>query len=279
MIPLGLSVHSGAGKPRLTAAFPRFGGTSSRAILHKSRVVPGGKVHGEGPMIAIRSFVFCAAITITAFITAGMPENSQAGPKDSESRYSIGLEAGDFKKAVPLDSNAPTVIAFEDAKKVGLLKEDGTPTAQPGGMSELGGATGGKVKVWRFDKVPLKLQPVKANGDSNGDQRMVEVQVFVPKRPADQDGANDAEKMAKTKALPTLIGVNVVGMKIGGGKLELVDEATNKPDMNNRSTKWSNKPGEEEEESVLFHLPLQIDGFGYDIAGVGEPAARRRRLR
>lgn len=163
----------------------------------------------------------------------------RAGPKDQSSKFPVGIEVGGHKTGGIHDSGGVTTLSFDDAKKAGLIDDKGDPTRKPDGSGERG--TGASfVKYNFFNNVKINVTPAKADGTRNGDTREVETTVYVPKKPADQDGPTDADKMKKTNSVTNKLGANVVGSTIGGGKLEIVDTPTGDPLKDARSTKWSN---------------------------------------
>ncbi|MCC6429171.1 MAG: hypothetical protein IT435_20415 [Phycisphaerales bacterium] len=161
-----------------------------------------------------------------------------AGPSDISTNYPVGLEVGGKSFSGIVDSGGITTLSFEDAKAAGLLDENGDPVNPPDGSVNVGGTGGGSVKCHKFNKVKVKVQPKNADGTNNGDPKEIEVTVLVPKKPADQDGADDAAKKKKTDSVITKAGRNIAGATIDGSKLELTDKETKEANKNSRSTGW-----------------------------------------
>jgi len=149
----------------------------------------------------------------------------------------MGLFAGVQVRGVA-DTGGTTTISFADAKRMGILDANGDPTEDPDGTQNLGGTGGASVKCHIFKNVMMSVQPRNADGTPNGPARTVKVTVFVPKKPSEQTGANDAEKQKKTDSVPTKAGANICGATIEGHKLDFTDKATDDPKKNERSTSW-----------------------------------------
>ena len=173
-----------------------------------------------------------AAVGLSAMLAS-------AGPEDQFSKYyvTMGLYAGVQVRGVA-DTGGTTTISFADAKRMGILDANGDPTEDPDGTQNLGGTGGASVKCHIFRNVFMSVQPRNADGTPNGPARTVKVTVFVPKKPSEQTGANDAEKQKKTNSVPTKAGANICGADIEGHKLDFTDKATNDPKKNKRSTGW-----------------------------------------
>ncbi len=76
MLLLRLSGHSGAGKSRLTAALPRYGISSPRAILYTSRLAREGEVHGKDYYFLSRGAI--ASLSSEDFLVAPVRDMLQA---------------------------------------------------------------------------------------------------------------------------------------------------------------------------------------------------------
>ena len=177
--------------------------------------------------------------TIAAVATLGLASVlAHAGPEDQFTKYPVGIEIGGVTVGAIADSGGTTTISFDDAKRMGFLDANGDPDFPADGTQRMGGTGGGSVTCHIFRNITIKVQPRKADGTANGPAREINVTVFVPKKPSEQTGANDAEKNKKTKSVPTKIGANVCGATIDGHKLDFTDVATNDPKKNKRSTGW-----------------------------------------
>lgn len=177
--------------------------------------------------------------TLAVLTTLGLASVlAHAGPEDQFSKYKVGVTIGGVTRTGIADSGGTTTISFDDAKRMGFLDANGDPDFPPNGTQRMGGTGGGSVTCHIFRNITVKVQPRKADGTANGPAREINVTVFVPKKPSEQTGANDAEKNKKTKSVPTKIGANVCGSTIEGHKLDFTDRATNNPKKNDRSTGW-----------------------------------------
>lgn len=177
--------------------------------------------------------------TITVIATLGLGSLlAHAGPEDQFTKYKVTVGIGDVTATGIADTGGTTTISFEDAKRMGFLDRKGDPEFPTDGTQRMGGTGGGSVSCHIFEGILLKVQPRNADGTPNGPARTVRVNVFVPKKPSDQAGANDAEKARKTGSVPTKVGANVCGATIEGHKLDFKDEPTNDPKKNKRSTGW-----------------------------------------
>lgn len=177
----------------------------------------------------LTSIVLIAVLNAMAF----------AGPEDQFTKYPVGVGIGGTIVSGIADSGGTTTISFADAKRLGILNGDGDPgDFDADGTQRMGGTGGGVVVCHIFRNIWVTVQPRKADGTPNGPARTVKVTIFVPKKPSEQTGANDAEKRRKTRSVPTKIGANVCGAEIDGHKLDLSDKATADPKKNKRSTGW-----------------------------------------
>jgi hypothetical protein len=176
---------------------------------------------------------------IAALVIGAGTLSAWAGPQDIRTNYPVGIGVGGQEFPGIVDSGGVTTLSYEDAKKAGLLDANGDPVNPPDGTTSLGGTGGGSVKCHRFDKVNVKVQPKNADGTNNGPAKEIEVTVVVPKKPSEQDGADDAAKQKKTDSVITKAGRNIAGATIDGSKLELTDKSTSDPNKNARSTGWT----------------------------------------
>ncbi len=190
-------------------------------------------------MRSIKAFV-ARQLAIFALLGIAFAQSAWSGPEDQGTKYPVGIEIGGLTGGGIVDSGGTTSLSFEDAKKAGLLDANGDPVNPPDGSVNIGGTGGGSVKAHKFKNVTIKVTPRNADGTPSGDQREVKVTVYVPKKPADQAGADDAAKEKKTNSLITKLGSNVAGATVGGGQIKLVDKATSNPLQNERSTGWTN---------------------------------------
>ncbi|MCG3123227.1 MAG: hypothetical protein GIKADHBN_01637 [Phycisphaerales bacterium] len=186
-------------------------------------------------MVARNRFGTALAAALLATLTISP---AVAGPADISTNYPVELEVGGKKVSGIVDSGGLTTLSFEDAKAAGLLDDNGDPVNPADGSVTLGGTGGGTVKCHRFNDVTVKVQPKNADGTNNGPAREIKVTVVVPKKPAEQEGANDAEKTKKTNSVSTKAGRNIVGATIDGHKLDLTDKETEDAKKNERSTGW-----------------------------------------
>ncbi|MCW5774913.1 MAG: hypothetical protein KIS87_00505 [Phycisphaeraceae bacterium] len=195
--------------------------------------------------------VRAAAMLVAA---AGIAFSAAAGPEDQGTKYPVGVTIGDTEVSGIVDSGGTTTLSYEDAKKLGLLDENGDPKKPADGSVSLGGTGGGSVKCHVFNKVKIKVQPKNADGTNNGPAREIEVKVFVPKKPSEQEGDNDAAKARKTNSVVTKVGANVAGATIDGHKLVLNDKETADPKKNERSTGWVQLNHQPQQQA-----PVQLD--------------------
>ncbi len=222
--------------------------------------------------VRTRRFARAAAMLVAV---AGIAFSAAAGPEDQGTKYPVGVGIGDTMVSGIADCGGTTTLSFEDAKKLGLLDENGDPKKPADGSVNLGGTGGGSVKCHVFNKVKIKVQPKNADGTNNGPAREVEVKVYVPKKPSEQDGADDAAKARKTNSVVTKIGANVCGATIDGHKIVLDDKATADPKKNERSTGWvqvqqqapQKAPVQQDDnyedeiiEETSFALPAHLNG-------------------
>jgi hypothetical protein len=185
-----------------------------------------------------------------------------AGPEDQATKYPVGIGIGDqMVEGGIVDSGGTTTISFSHAWALGLIDDDGNPVNPPDGTVTLGGTGGGSVKCHKFNNVKIKVQPKNADGTNNGPAKEVTVTVYVPMKPEDQDGANDAEKSKKTNSVVTKIGANVVGAKFGDSKLDLTDKATDDPKKNKRSTGWAKLAAQGEKKAPV----VEDDNFEDEV--------------
>ncbi|HRJ49171.1 MAG TPA: EF-hand domain-containing protein [Phycisphaerales bacterium] len=198
--------------------------------------------------------VLLSALVIgsTALLAAG-------GPRDNSTNYPVGIGIGGTEIAGIADTGGTTTISFEDAKKLGILDANGDPVNPPDGTTTLNGTGGGSVKCHRYDSLKIKIQPKNADGSNNGPAREIEATVLIAKKPADQDGANDAEKERKTKSVTNKLGKNVCGAVIDGKKLDYADRATKDPKKNERGTRWIDAPVEDRAEVPFDEDPDPTD--------------------
>ncbi len=185
-----------------------------------------------------------------------------AGPEDQATKYPVGIGIGDqMVEGGIVDSGGTTTISFSHAWALGLIDDDGNPVNPPDGSVSLGGTGGASVKCHKFNNVKIKVQPKNADGSNNGPAKEITVTVYVPKKPADQDGANDDAKAKKTNSVVTKIGANVVGAKFGDSKLDLTDKSTNDPKKNERSTGWAKVASEGEKKAPV----VEDDNFEDEV--------------
>lgn len=176
-----------------------------------------------------------------------------AGPQDISTNYPVGIKIGDTEVSGIADTGGTTTISFEDAKKLGILDANGDPVNKPDGTTSIGGTGGASVKCHRYDKMKIKVQPKNADGTNNGAAKEIECTVLIPKKPAEQTGADDAEKERKTKSVTNKLGKNVTGANIDGSKLDEVDKKTKDPKKNERGTRWVDYPAVEDRAEVPFN--------------------------
>ncbi|QKK09989.1 MAG: hypothetical protein HND58_18760 [Planctomycetota bacterium] len=195
---------------------------------------------------------------------------AHAGPEDQFTKYPVGISIAGVSVGAIADSGGTTTISFEDAKRMQFLDAAGDPIGTPDGTQRMGGTGGGSVTCHIFRDVAVTVQPRNADGTANGPARTITVTIFVPKKPGDQTGGNDAEKTKKTKSVPTKIGANVCGATIDGHKLDFTDVATNVPTKNNRSTGWRQADGGGGNGGADKRAPIQEDD-NYEDEAVFEP--------
>ncbi len=176
---------------------------------------------------------------IAALALGFSPACVLAGPRDISTNFPVGIVVGDTEVAGIADTGGTTTISYEDAKKLGILDENGDPKDPPDGSTRIGGTGGASVSCHRYDKLKIKVQPKNADGTNNGDAKEIECTVLIPKKPSEQTGADDAEKARKTASVTNKLGKNVTGADIAGSRLEEVDKKTKDPKKNERSTKWA----------------------------------------
>ncbi len=232
-----------------------------------------------------RRFARAAAMIVAV---AGIAFSAAAGPEDQGTKYPVGVAIGDKEASGIVDSGGTTTLSFEDAKKLGLLDENGDPKNPADGSVTLGGTGGGSVKCHVFNKVKIKVQPKNADGTNNGPAREVEVKVYVPKKASEQEGADDAAKAKKTNSVVTKVGANVAGATIDGHKLVLNDKETNDPKKNERSTGWvqvqqqapQQAPVQQDDnyedeivEETSFALPVHLNGQPVHARMIASPVS------
>ena len=183
------------------------------------------------PRTNIRTIAAITTLTLASVL-------AHAGPEDQFTKYPVGVSIGGVTVGAIADSGGTTTISFEDAKRMGFLDANGDPEFEADGTQNMGGTGGGSVTCHIFRNIDVTVQPRNADGTANGPARTIKVTVFVPKKPSEQTGDNNAEKEKKTKSVPTKIGANVCGATIDGHKLDFTDVATNDPKKNKRSTGW-----------------------------------------
>jgi len=235
--------------------------------------------------VRTRRFARAAAMLVAV---AGIALSSAAGPEDQGTKYPVGVTIGDTEVSGIVDSGGTTTLSYEDAKKLGLLDENGDPVNPPDGSVNLGGTGGGSVKCHVFSKVKIKVQPKNADGTNNGPAREIEVKVYVPKKPSEQDGDTDEAKARKTTSVVTKVGANVCGATIDGHKLVVNDKETDDPKKNARSTGWvkvqqqaqQQAPVQQDDnyeddaiEETSFALPAHLNGRPVQARMIASPVS------
>ncbi len=234
---------------KLTKSATRFASRIIRGLLQPRKKDVFASAKRKPPAVPLYM-----VLLFVAFSTAAL-----AGPEDQGSRYPVRIAiggAGGLLVGGIVDSGGTTSLSYEDAIDAGLLDTNGDPVSPPDGSRSIGGTGGGSVAAHQFNNVTIKVTPLNANGTANGDTREVKVTVVVPKKPADQTGADDAAKTKKTSSLTTKLGANVAGATLGGGQIRLTDKATNNPAKNDRSTGWTNAAPGEAPSAPQIQIPL-----------------------
>lgn len=176
-------------------------------------------------------------LAVVAMATA-VAASATAGPEDQFTKFPIGVAIpGGSQVAGIFDPGGTTTISFEDAKKLGFLDANGDPAEEPDDSQRLGGTGGGSVDCYVFRGAWIRIQPLKPDGSPNGAPRDIKVTIFVPKKPALQNGDN-AQRERATKSVPTKLGANVAGAVVQGKKIGMTDAPTNDPRKNLRGTEW-----------------------------------------
>lgn len=207
----------------------------------------------------VQFFRILIALVSAIQLVSLVSSNALAGTQDLSTKFPIGISVlGVNATDTRVDSQGVTSLSIKDATAAGLLDKNGNPVIPKGSgitlgpKSTVGGTGGGSVKTQIFENVPIKITPQKADGTPNGDTREIRVSVEVALKASEQAGG-------QKKDLNSKIGRNVVGVTIGGGKLDFINEATGNKKKDKRETAWTNppppqKPEEPEDQALLPNL-------------------------
>lgn len=210
------------------------------------------------------------------------PSAALLGPGDNHTKYHAYVSMprppgfiGPMPAATAVvDSGGATLIGFEDAKKLGLLNPDGSPAVPPAGSGSIGGVGAGSIQVHNFDNVTIVIQTAGADG-APGAERSITLTVSVPKAPDEQTQLPAALRERMVRSLPTLLGPNVTGAVIGGGKIQFDDQPGPNPRRNLRGTSWALLPWVPTLNEVKFEVTdgemirtaaCSIGGIGFDAS-------------
>lgn len=222
-------------------------------------------------MITNVRLISMALLLASAAVPVLWSHQPAPGPMDQSTWYYVNLGVTNPGNAsqqydcgkVKLDCGGVTSLSAADAQAAGLLKADGTNAVPHSGTVNLNGTGGGKVKCYKFDNVTISVTPLTDGGQNNGTPQTVTVTVVVPVPEGEQPGATPRERSRQRRSVKTKAGKNVAGATFGGNKkLDLVDEATNDPRKNKRSTRWVQASFTAGDPSVTI-LGGGFDGHGF----------------
>lgn len=165
-----------------------------------------------------------AAMMMVSSVSLAHSQVSIFGVKDKTTPFPLKFTVGGKTVDAEYDTDGVTTFSFEDAKKFGLLNDDGTPKETPTGEGAIRGVGSTGIKTYIFS-VSLTVQGAAAGGGVSkpaGPKGTETVEVQVPQRSANQEGTAE-EKERKTSAVPTLLGKEHAAMEWGGKRIQIID--------------------------------------------------------